>query len=564
MSERPHAAPVRAPAGNGGAAAGPRSSDAPVDLLVIGGGINGAGIARDAAGRGLSVVLCEQADLAQATSSASTKLIHGGLRYLEQYEFRLVREALIEREVLLANAPHIIWPLTFVLPHVSKLRPAWMVRLGLFLYDHLGGRKRLPGSRGVDFTKDPYGEPLKDEVKKGFAYSDCWVEDSRLVVLNAQDARERGAEVLTRTACRRARRGDDGLWHVTLEADGPGGADRAFTARAVVNAAGPWVTQVLGQVTGVNRPVGLRLVKGSHIVVPKLYEGDQAYILQNDDRRIVFAIPYERDYTLLGTTDKVFESDPGQVEIDADETDYICQAANRYFQRQVTKADVIWTYSGVRPLYDDANENVSAVTRDYVFDVDGGVDQDSEGDGSGQGGSGTPPLLSVFGGKITTYRKLAEHAMDKLLPLMGARGRSAGPAWTQDAPLPGGDIADADFEAYLADLKRRYGWLPAHIARRYARAYGTRTETLLDGAESLADLGAHLGDELYAAEVRYLQAHEWARTADDILWRRTKLGLHLSEATQEALAAHLGETGGAKTGDGARLKSARSQGVAAK
>ena len=319
MSERPHAAPVRAPAGNGGAAAGPRTSDAPIDLLVIGGGINGAGIARDAAGRGLSVVLCEQADLAQATSSASTKLIHGGLRYLEQYEFRLVREALIEREVLLANAPHIIWPLTFVLPHVSKLRPAWMVRLGLFLYDHLGGRKRLPGSRGVDFTKDPYGEPLKDEVTKGFAYSDCWVEDSRLVVLNAQDARERGAEVLTRTACRRARRGDDGLWHVTLEAVGPGGESREFTARAVVNAAGPWVTQVLGQVTGVNRPVGLRLVKGSHIVVPKLYEGDQAYILQNDDRRIVFAIPYERDYTLLGTTDKLYESDPGQVEIDADE-----------------------------------------------------------------------------------------------------------------------------------------------------------------------------------------------------------------------------------------------------
>ena len=559
MSERPHAAAARAPADIGGATE-PRSKDEPIDLLVIGGGINGAGIARDAAGRGLSVVLCEQADLAQATSSASTKLIHGGLRYLEQYEFRLVREALIEREVLLANAPHIIWPLTFVLPHVSKLRPAWMVRLGLFLYDHLGGRKRLPGSRGVDFTTDPYGEPLKDEVKKGFAYSDCWVEDSRLVVLNAQDARERGAEVLTRTACRRARRGDDGLWHVTLAAAGPGGQDREFTARAVVNAAGPWVTQVLGQVTGVNRPVGLRLVKGSHIVVPKLYEGDQAYILQNDDRRIVFAIPYERDYTLLGTTDKLYESDPGQVEIDADETEYICRAANRYFEKQLTTADVIWTYSGVRPLYDDANENVSAVTRDYVFDVDGGFGTDDEGDG----GADTPPLLSVFGGKITTYRKLAEHAMDKLLPLLGARGRSASPAWTQAVALPGGDIADADFEGYLADLQRRYDWLPAHMARRYARAYGTRSERILDGAKSLTDLGPHLGDELYAAEVRYLQEHEWARTADDILWRRSKLGLHLSDATQEALAAHLGETGGAKQGAGARLKSARSQGVAAK
>jgi glycerol-3-phosphate dehydrogenase len=435
-----------------------------------------------------------------------------------------------------------------------------MVRLGLFLYDHLGGRKRLPGSRGVDFRKDPYGAPLKDEITKGFAYSDCWVEDSRLVVLNAQDAQERGAEVLTRTACRRARRGDDGLWHVTLEADGPGGESRAFAARAVVNAAGPWVTQVLGQVTGVNRPVGLRLVKGSHIVVPKLYEGDQAYILQNDDRRIVFAIPYERDYTLLGTTDKLYEADPGQVEIDADETEYICNAANHYFRQPVTKADVIWTYSGVRPLYDDANENVSAVTRDYVFDVDGGFGTDDEGDG----GEDKPPLLSVFGGKITTYRKLAEHAMDKLLPLLGERGHSAGAAWTEGAALPGGDIADADFEGYLADLQRRHPWLPAHMARRYARAYGTRSERILDGAEKLGDLGPHLGDELYAAEVRYLQAYEWARTADDILWRRSKLGLHLSEATQEALAAHLGETEGARTGAGARLKPARSHGVAAK
>ncbi|MBK1699179.1 glycerol-3-phosphate dehydrogenase [Rhodovibrio salinarum] len=532
----------------------------PVDLLVIGGGINGAGIARDAAGRGLSVVLCEQADLAQATSSASTKLIHGGLRYLEQYEFRLVREALIEREVLLAAAPHIIWPLTFVLPHVSKLRPAWLVRLGLFLYDHLGGRKRLPGSRGVDFTKDPYGAPLKPEITKGFAYSDCWVEDSRLVVLNAQDARERGADVLTRTACRRARRGADGLWHVTLEATGPGGENRDFKARAVVNAAGPWVTQVLGQVTGLNRPVGLRLVKGSHLVVPKLYEGDQAYILQNDDRRIVFAIPYERDYTLLGTTDKLFEADPAQVEIDTDEIEYICRAANRYFRQQVTPADAIWHYSGVRPLYDDANENVSAVTRDYVFDVDGGLQTDAEGDG----GDGTPPLLSVFGGKITTYRKLAEHALDKLLPLLGDHGQSAGASWTHDAPLPGGDIADADFDAYLADLQRRHAWLPDYLARRYARAYGTRTERILAGAQSLDDLGPHIGDELYGAEVRYLQEQEWARTADDILWRRSKLGLHLSAATQDALAAHLGETGGARTGDGARLKSARSQGMAAK
>jgi glycerol-3-phosphate dehydrogenase len=549
VSDQPHAASV---------------AGAPIDLLVIGGGINGAGIARDAAGRGLSVVLCEQADLAQATSSASTKLIHGGLRYLEQFEFRLVREALIEREVLLGNAPHIIWPLTFVLPHVSKLRPAWMVRLGLFLYDHLGGRKRLPGSRGVDFTKDPFGQPLKAELTKGFAYSDCWVEDSRLVVLNCRDATERGAEVLTRTACRRARRGGDGLWHVTLEPTSDGGTERELKARAVVNAAGPWVTQVLGQVTGLNRPVGLRLVKGSHIVVPKLYEGDHAYILQNDDRRIVFAIPYERDYTLLGTTDKVYEAEPGQVEIDAEETAYICRAANRYFKPQVSPEDAIWTYSGVRPLYDDANENVSAVTRDYVFDVDGGLEADGEGDG----GDGNPPLLSVFGGKITTYRKLAEHAMDKLLPLLGARGREVAGAWTRDAALPGGDIPDADFEAYLADLQRRHPWLPDQIARRYARAYGTRTERILDGARGLEDLGPHLGDELYAAEVRYLQDQEWAHSSADILWRRSKLGLHLSDATQRALAAHLGEHSDAQGGSGETKSAAgaasRPQGVAAK
>jgi glycerol-3-phosphate dehydrogenase len=531
-------AEARATAGES-AGAGSGAGDAhaePVDLLVIGGGVNGAGIARDAAGRGLSVVLCEQADLAQATSSASTKLIHGGLRYLEHYEFRLVREALIEREVLLESAPHIIWPLSFVLPHANTLRPAWMVRLGLLLYDHLGGRKRLPASRGVDLRRDPVGAPLQPHYTKGFVYSDCWVEDSRLVVLNALDAAERGAEVLTRTKCASARRGDDGLWHVRLtpHGDGGGGSERSFTARAVVNAAGPWVTQVLGQVTGLNRPVGLRLVKGSHLVVPKLYEGEQAYILQNDDRRIVFAIPYERDYTLLGTTDKLFEADPGEVEIDAEERQYICDAVNRYFQTRVNPDDAVWSYSGVRPLYDDSNQNVSAVTRDYVFDTDGGWDGADDGEGAA-------PLLSVFGGKITTYRRLAEHALDKLLPLMGARGAAAGGPWTRAAALPGGDIADADFERFLGALKAARPWLPDRLARRYARAYGTRVETLLGAAAGLEDLGPHLGDELYAAEVDYLRSQEWAHASADILWRRSKLGLHLSAATIDALADYMGE-----------------------
>jgi len=506
-----------------------------VDLVVIGGGINGAGIARDAAGRGLSVVLCEQGDLAQATSAASTKLIHGGLRYLEHYEFRLVREALIEREVLLALAPHIIWPLTFVLPHARGLRPAWMVRLGLFLYDHLGGRKRLPGSRGVDLRQGPLGAPLKNDYARGFTYSDCWVEDSRLVVLNALDAAERGATILTRHRCTRARRDDDGLWTVDMQpADGADQA-RQVRARGVVNAAGPWVTRVLSGVAGANRPAGLRLVKGSHLVVPRLYEGDHAYILQNDDRRVVFAIPYERDFTLLGTTDKLWEHEPDSLAIDREEQDYICRAVNQYFKQQVTPADAVWSYSGVRPLFDDSSENVSAITRDYVFDIDGDA------------ADGTPPILSVFGGKITTYRKLAEHALERLLPrLDGALAGKAGAAWTASAPLPGGDIADADFEAFYTGWRHRRPWLPEGQARRYARAYGTRADVLLGDAEGMSDLGEHLGEDLYAAEVDYLTTHEWARTAEDILWRRSKLGLHLSAATQTRLAAYLDGTAPAK------------------
>jgi len=503
--------------------------DRPIDLLVVGGGINGAGIARDAAGRGLSVVLCEQHDLASATSSASTKLIHGGLRYLETYEFRLVREALIEREVLLRAAPHIIWPLSFVLPHNRGLRPAWMVRLGLLLYDHLGGRARLAASYGIDLRRDPVGAPLKDAFTKAFCYSDCWVEDSRLVVLNALDAQERGAEILPRTRLTAARR-VDGLWQATLEPSGAGarsGRVRRVTARALVNAAGPWVLEVQDKVAGANRGSGLRLVKGSHIVVPRLFDGAQAYILQNLDRRVVFAIPYERDFTLIGTTEVPFTGDPGKVAIAPEETDYLCAAVNRYFARPVAPDDVVWSYSGVRPLYDDLRENLSAVTRDYVFDLDPGTE--------GTPGAGAP-LISVFGGKITTYRKLAEHALDKLLPFLGA----ARPAWTERAALPGGDMPGADFDAFLAELEAARPWLPEGLARRLARAYGTRVEALLGSARGLDDLGEDLGGGLTEAEVDYLMGHEWAASAEDILWRRSKLGLHFSDEDEVRLDDWIG------------------------
>jgi glycerol-3-phosphate dehydrogenase len=391
----------------------------PVDLLVVGGGINGAGIARDAAGRGLSVVLCEKGDLAGGTSSASSKLIHGGLRYLEHLEFRLVREALYEREVLLHAAPHIIRPLRFILPHATGLRPAWMLRVGLVLYDRLGGRERLPPSSAVDLRRDPVGAPLKASFTRGFSYADCWVDDARLVVLTAVDARDRGAEVRTRTRCIGARR-TDGMWEAELESAG-GGRTR-LRARALVNAAGPWVDEMLGQISGATRKSGLRLVKGSHIVVPRLHDGDQAYILQNRDRRVFFVLPYEDRFSLIGTTEEPYEGDLGAVHISDSETAYLCEAANRYFTRGVSPGDVVWSYAGVRPLYDDARVSASAITRDYVFDLDWG--------------NGQPPLLSVFGGKITTFRKLAEHALGKLAPHLP----HAGPAWTQTAALPGGDM----------------------------------------------------------------------------------------------------------------------------
>ena len=490
---------------------------ADVDLLIVGGGINGAGSARDAAGRGLSVMLVEQDDLASHTSSASTKLIHGGLRYLEYGEFRLVREALIERERLLGIAPHIIWPLAFVLPQAQSPRPAWMVRLGLFLYDHLGGRKRLPATETIHLSRDPRGNGLKPgKADRAFVYADCWVEDSRLVVLNARDAAARGAAIHTSTRLIAAVR-DGGEWRATIEdAAGP----RTVIARALVNAAGPWVADILSEVPGARQDRGVRLIKGSHIVVPRLYDGEHAFMLQNPDRRIVFAIPYERDFTLIGTTDQPWQGPPGPATIDAEETAYLCDTVNRYFTRAIGPADIVWSYSGIRPLYDDHAANASAVTRDYVLDLD------AEG--------GQAPLLSVFGGKITTYRKLAEHALEKLAPTFP----DAGGSWTATQPLPGGDFMH--FDTMLASLIAARPDLPAHLLQRLARAYGTDTAALLGDAQDVVALGRHFGGDLYAREIDYLVTHEWARTADDILYRRSKLGLHVPDGTAEAIAAYLG------------------------
>ncbi|NEU14185.1 glycerol-3-phosphate dehydrogenase [Methylobacterium sp. BTF04] len=494
--------------------------DSVYDLLVIGGGINGTGIARDAAGRGLKVLLCERGDLAEFTSSSSTKLIHGGLRYLEYYEFRLVREALAERERLLRLAPHIIWPLRFVLPYDAGLRPAWMLRAGLFLYDHLARMRTLPGSTSVRLRTSAMGAPLQDRLTQGFVYSDCWVEDSRLVVLNAMDARALGADIRTRTGVVSARR-DEAAWVATLR-DETTGTEATIRARAVVNAAGPWVSETLGETLGIDSRAAVRLIKGSHIVVRKLYEGDQAYILQQPDTRIVFAIPYERDFTLIGTTDVPYAAEPGPVTISPEETRYLCDCINRSFAERIGPDDVVWSYSGVRPLYDDAAQNASAVTRDYVLDV-----SDS---------AGKLPVLSVFGGKITTYRRLAEHAIEKLEPYFS----DLGPAWTGEAVLPGGDLPDSDFDKFLAALQSEKPFLPPEIARRLARAYGTRVRDLLGTARSLAELGASFDGGLTGAEVDYLRGQEWAVTAEDILWRRSKLGLRTSPDSAVRLRAYLG------------------------
>ncbi len=496
------------------------------DVLVVGGGINGAGIARDLAGRGWKVMLVEQDDLASHTSSASTKLIHGGLRYLEYREFGLVRKALQEREVLLRSAPHIMWPLRFVMPHDAAMRPAWMIRLGLFLYDHLARREVLPGSAGVDLRGSPLGAPLQPRFTQGFVYSDGWVDDARLVVLNAIDARERGAEVHTRTRCVLAQRGADG-WVATLR--GADGSEREVAARALVNAAGPWAESFL---RGVAKPAhgeplagkSLRLVKGSHIVVPRLFEHDHAYILQNPDKRIIFAIPYEGEFTLVGTTDVEHEGDPRAAAIGSDEVTYLCEQASRYFTKPVRAADVRWSYSGVRPLLDDGAD-ASAVTRDYQLE--------SRTDGA--------PLLSVWGGKITTFRKLAEEAADEVGRQLG----EARAAWTRGVPLPGGDLTawigaptrpDHDFERFVHALAQRSPLLAPALARRLARAYGSRVERVL-----VRGLGPEVVPGLHEGELRYLMEEEWARCADDVLWRRSKLGLHLSAAERRRVADWLGE-----------------------
>jgi glycerol-3-phosphate dehydrogenase len=503
------------------------------DVLVVGGGVNGTGIARDAAGRGLTVVLCEQDDLAAHTSSASTKLIHGGLRYLEQFHFSLVRKALQEREVLLGAAPHIMRPLHFVMPHAAHLRPAWMIRAGLFLYDHLARRARLAASTSVDLRTHIAGEPLKERYQRGFVYSDGQVDDARLVVLNALDAQARGACILTRNRCARLT-AHAGGWNATLAAaDG----EYLIQARAVVNATGPWVSRFIVEHTPVRAAHEVRLVKGSHVVVPRLFAHRFAYIFQNEDRRIVFAIPYEHDFTLLGTTDVDYRGDPAAVSIDPAEVAYLCALANRYFRQQIAPLDVVWSYSGVRPLLADEASDPMSVTRDYALELD----------------RHPAPLLSVLGGKITTYRRLAEDAVNILAGALGTRGA----AWTAGAKLPGGDLPEGSFAVFLRTVERRYPWLPARLRLRYAHAYGTRLERVLGGAAAPTDLGAEVLPQLYERELEYLCREEFARSAADILWRRSKLGLHLRQADlsplERWLTANRGEPGARREAPTGRL-----------
>ncbi|HYC14045.1 MAG TPA: glycerol-3-phosphate dehydrogenase [Stellaceae bacterium] len=485
---------------------------AAVDLLVVGGGINGAGIARDAAGRGLSVLLVEEADLAGATSSASSKLIHGGLRYLELGEFRLVREALAEREVTMAMAPHLVHPLLFVLPHDRSLRPKWMLRIGLFLYDHLGGRKRLPASRRIDPRSDPMGAPLRKDVTAAFVYSDCQADDARLVIANARDAQRRGATILTRTELVSAARSGS-AWRAELRLRD--GARAAVEARALVNAGGPWAMNVAQRAGGLHGNAALRLVKGSHFVVPRLYPGEHAYILQNDDRRIVFVLPFERDFTLIGTTEEPFTGDPRTVSCSDEEADYLCRAVGHWLTTPLSPKAILWRYAGVRPLYEDHAKNASAVTRDYVLLL--------------EGEPGQAPLLSVLGGKITTFRRLAEHALERLAPFFPGLS----PAWTRGSILPGGEAAEID--AFL----RAHPWLDRVAAERLLRRYGSEAATVIGDAKRPADLGEDFGAGLSAREVEWMRREEWAETADDILWRRSKLGLRLDPTQQGRLAAHL-------------------------
>lgn len=494
------------------------------DLAIIGGGINGCGIARDAVGRGYSVYLCEQGDLGGATSSSSTKLLHGGLRYLEHYEFRLVREALIEREVLWNIAPHIVRPLRFVLPHARGMRPAWLLRLGLFIYDHLGGRKLLPGTSHVDLARGPIGQGLRDGFRRGFEYSDCWVEDNRLVVLNAIDAQERGAQINVRTRCTSAKPLPKGGWRVTTR--DAAGRETVIQARMLINAAGPWANDVARDIAGRPPKGRVRQVQGSHIVVPRLYDHDRCFIFQNTDGRIVFTIPYEGRFTLIGTTDRDYPGDPAKVAASDEEITYLCALASSYFQKPVTPADVVWSYSGVRPLYDDGNSAAQKATRDYVLELDTTSDA---------------PVLSVFGGKITTYRRLAESALEKIVSCLGeGTGPSRLPAgWTGKNALPGGDFAPQDFAAEVTRLRATYGFLTEPEAVRLVRYYGSRVDRVLNGARSRADLGQDFGGGLTAREVDYMRDHEWAGSAQDILYRRSKLGLVLSASQAAELDSYM-------------------------
>ena len=492
-----------------------------VNVFIIGGGINGVGIARDAAGRGFSVALCEMKDLASGTSNWSSKLVHGGVRYLEHYEFMLVRKALKEREVLWAAAPHIIRPMRFIMPHHKDLRPAWLLRLGLFLYDHIGGRKLLPATKTVDLVSGIFGKPLKAMFKKGFQYSDCQVDDARLVVLNAIAAKEKGAEICVRTECVSARRDGD-VWAIeTLNHDT--GEKSQYTADLVINAAGPWVDAVLGSAFGKNDAKNVRMVQGSHIVMPKMYDHDNCYIFQNGDGRIIFAIPYTQDTTLIGTTDKDYEGNPRDAKISQEEIEYLCNAASEYFEKPVLQENIVWTYSGVRPLYDDGASAAQEATRDYIFKQEGGKGSDSSETGA--------PLINIFGGKITTYRELAERMMDKIEGNLGTKGRP----WTERAPLPGGDFPTQGFDGLVTKMSALYPFMENATLRRMCHAYGTRLSMVLGTATSIDQLGQDFGAGLLEAEVRYLTTNEWAANADDIVWRRSKLGLVMSDKQIAAL-----------------------------
>ncbi|MFI3270656.1 MAG: glycerol-3-phosphate dehydrogenase [Pseudomonadota bacterium] len=491
------------------------------DVLIVGGGINGASAARDAAGRGLSVALCEAQDIGWATSSASSKLVHGGLRYLEHYEFRLVREALAEREIILATAPHITWPMRIVLPHAPWLRPAWLIRIGLFLYDHLSHLRQIAGSERINLRKHIAGRSLADKFKTAFEYSDLGVLDTRFCLYNAIDAAQRGASVFTRSRVEKVRR-EDGLWHAEI-LNTRTGEKSAIKARSMVNTTGPWSNEFLTERAESSDTGRVRMVLGSHIIVPKMFDHPYSYIMQNDDNRIVFAIPYEYDYTMIGTTDVDYHADPADAHCSQAEREYLCKVTNDYFKTHITTDDIVWDFAGIRPLYSDGKDATSA-TRDYVFKVE----KDAQG---------RAPLLNVFGGKITAGREIGEKIVDQLLPLLGHQYPPKQSHWTSKKPFPGGDMPHG-FDQYLYQFSRQYPWLPSRMAHRLCRHYGTLAHNvinMLGQAKSLADLGQHFGADLYEAEVRYQQKYEWADDANGVLWRRTRLGLHLSADERLAL-----------------------------